>query len=489
MIRDVPPLLTLLALSALVLWAPIPFGSVTYDSRALLQAGCGVVLALAMLAGREEAPPRAARLPALALLLVAAWGVLQSLLLPAGIVRVLSPRAAELRVAAARLVGQPVPQRMPLSLAPDLSLRNACWWVAVCVAFFVAAAVARRRNARRALGLVLLVAAGFQVLYGSRRWSTGKAEIWGVTVNATNRLRGTFVNPDHLALYLELALVIAFAWLWWSLRRGRQPASLERRLMLVAPALLVWLGLFAAIAFTGSRAGLLAALGATAAQGAAAALRKRRWGWAPAGIGLGLLGIGTVAAVGLQEGLGRWLATSGYELTWNSRRVAYAATWELWQRFPWTGTGMASFRDAFPLVQPASIPGGWWHAHNDWLEALATLGVPGALLLLAGLGAAVHRLFQVLAGDNRGEDRAAALAGYGALAAAAVHSALDFGLTIPANALALAVLVGAAVGAPVVTSREAPPRRRRSRRAAERAAEPASDAGEEAPVPLPPAPP
>ncbi len=497
MIRDLPLLLALLALCLLLVWAPIPFGSVTYAARAGLQAGCAVALLLVLLTRRgEDGLGTGGRAVAVALLLVAGWGLLQALELPAALVRALSPEAAALRGAADTLAeAPPPPTRLALSLAPDLSRRNALWWAAVAAALFVAAAVGRRRPARRVLGLALLLAAGFEVLYGSHRWSSGASELWGVAMaGGPGRLRGTFINPDHLALFLELALVVAFGWFWWSLRRARAASSWERRLLLVGPALIVWLGFFAAIAFTGSRAGLLAAFGATVAQGAAAALRRRRWGLAPAGLGLALLGVGTVAAIGLQEGLGRWLATSPYELTWNSRHEAYAGTWELWQRFPWTGTGMATFRDAFPLVQAASIPGGWWHAHNDWLEALATLGIPGALLLLGGLAAAVHRLFQVLAGENRSEDRAAALAGYGALAAAAVHSALDFGLTIPANALALAILVGAACGAPVL-NREGPEavsrvrrrKRRRSRRAVEPEAAPERAGGEAAPEPFEPA--
>ncbi len=488
MIRDLPLLLALLALSALLVWAPLPFGSVTFAARAGLQIGCAAALLLALGSRREGPLGGGGRLPAAALLLISCWGALQTVELPASLVRALSPRAAALRVGAAELLGQQAPARMPLSLAPDLSRRNALWWAAVALAFFAAAAVGRPRQLRRVLALALGLAAGFEVLYGTSRWSSGASTLWGVHVpGGPGRLRGTFINPDHLALYLELSLVVSFAWLWWSLRRTRRTLTLEHRLLLVGPPLIVWLGLFAAIAFTGSRAGLLAALAATAAQGAAAALRRRRWGVAPAGLGLGLLGVATVVALGLQEGLGRWLATSPYELTWSSRRVAYAATWELWQRFPWTGTGMASFRDAFTMVQPATIPGGWWHAHNDWLEALATLGVPGALLLLAGLAATVHRLFRILAGDNRGEDRAAALAGYGALAAAAVHSGLDFGLTIPANALTLAILVGAAAGAPVVVSRE-PERRRRSHRRRGAAAEPAPDHGVAAAARVPPVP-
>jgi O-antigen ligase len=224
---------------------------------------------------------------------------------------------------------------------------------------------------------------------------------------------------------------------------------------------MLWLALFAAIAFTGSRAGLAAAVAATVAQGLVAAMRSRRWRLAAAGLGLSLLGLAGVAVLGLQQGLGRWLATTSYDVSWAARWGVYAATVDLWRLFPWTGTGMATFRDAFPLVAPASVGGGWWHAHNDWLEALATLGVPGAVLLLAGLAGLAWRLSRILGGSARSEDRGAAIAGCGALIAASVHSALDFGLTIPANALALTLLVGAAAGAPARRPAAEEERRRR----------------------------
>jgi ABC-type dipeptide/oligopeptide/nickel transport system permease subunit len=62
---------------------------------------------------------------------------LQAIDLPATVVRVLSPRAAALRTTAAELLALPAPQRMPLSLAPDLSRRNALWWAAVAVGLSV----------------------------------------------------------------------------------------------------------------------------------------------------------------------------------------------------------------------------------------------------------------------------------------------------------------------------------------------------------------
>src|SRR5207237_941635 len=139
MIRDVALVLTTAALVALLLWAPLPFGSVTYGARAGLELGC-VAAFLCSLGCR----------------------------------------------------------------------RHACG------------------RSRRALGLALLVAAAFEILYGTRRWTTDASLIWGVMVpGGPGRLRGTFVNPDHLALLLELSLAVAFAWLWWALRRSREALSLE----------------------------------------------------------------------------------------------------------------------------------------------------------------------------------------------------------------------------------------------------------------------
>jgi hypothetical protein len=66
-------------------------------------------------------------------------------------------------------------------------------------------------------------------------------------------------------------------------------------------------------------------------------------------------------------------------------------------------------------------------------------------MILVGLAAAVTRLLPVLRDGERSEDRGAALAALGALAAVAVHSCFDFGLSMPANSVTLAIIVGAAL--------------------------------------------
>src|SRR6185295_1032056 len=157
------------------------------------------------------------------------------------------------------------------------------------------------------------------------------------------RLRGTFVNPNHAALYLEMALPVAFAWGWWAARRAAGEAQLERRLLLVAPPVMLWLTLFAGLSFTGSRGGLLAAIAAVTVQGVLAARARKRWWVAPLGAVAALAGLAVVASLGFQEGLGRLVGTAISDVSWGARLREYGAVLELWGRFPVTGCGLGTF--------------------------------------------------------------------------------------------------------------------------------------------------
>jgi O-antigen ligase len=425
MIRHSRLLLTVL-LTGVLLWAPLPFGGVTPWAVASLQVLAFLALALAALAARP-AELRPVLLPAAALAGVALFGLVQSLAWPAGLVAVLSPGHAELARGAASLPG--VEGGLPhLSLAPAASRSAALVWAAVAGA--------------------VLAGGLFQVLLGARNQYLRSLSLWGVEIPASPRLHGTFVNPNHAAAYLEIGLAVAFAWGWWAARRARDETQIEHRILLLAGPCLFWLTLFIGLALSGSRGGLLAAVAAVTAQGLLAASVRGRWRWALLGLGAAAAGgLVVVATVGLREGLGRVLETHAGDVSWGARLTEYAAVLQLWRRFPVTGAGLGAFRDAFPLVQPESLQGTWWHAHSDLLELLATAGVPGVLLLVVGAAALVRRLFRVLQGQGRSEDRAAALALLGALTALAVHEMLDFGLTMPANAVTLAVLAGAAATA------------------------------------------
>ena len=114
-------------------------------------------------------------------------------------------------------------------------------------------------------------------------------------------------------------------------------------------------------------------------------------------------------------------------------------------RFPLLGSGLGTFVEAFPLVQPAALTLRTWdHAHSDPLELLVTAGAVGAAILFVGLFFLVVHLLRVFRSGNRTEDRMAGLAALGALGAVGFHELVDFGLTLPASSYTLAILLGAA---------------------------------------------
>jgi O-antigen ligase len=474
MIRQID-LLAIGLVALLLLWAPLPFGGVTPWAEASLEVLSFLALAAACLALERPADLKPVLLPAAALAGVALLGLVQALPWPAPVAALLSPGHARLFAEAAALLAPAPGGATRLTVAAAATRSAALVWAAVAAAIVAGAVAGRHRRGRRVLGGALLVSALFQIFFGARASLAGEKTLWGVEVPiSAARLRGTFFNPNHLAFYLELALPVAFAWAFWTVRRAKREASLEHRVLTVAPAVLVWIVLFAGLVFTASRGGLLAAVAAAGLQGALIGIHYRRWDLAPLGAAAAVVGVAVAAAAGVEEGLARLVHSLPTDVSWGARRQAWAATVELWRRFPLTGVGLGAFRDAFPLVQPASLPGTWWHAHSGPLEVLATTGLAGAVLLGAGLAPLVLRLLTVLARGRRSEDRAAGLAAIGALASVAIHESFDFGLTLPANALTLAVFAGAAASARLGNRPPAPipvtPLRKKERAREDRAA-------------------
>lgn len=446
MIRQ--PALRALPLAALLAWAPLPFGSATPRAAMVLRVTAFALAALALWIPVEGRARRAAVAPILALGAIAGLGFAQSCSLPIGLTRALSPRAAALAGENAALLGEAQPRAVPPSLAPLASRDASLDWLVPCAALAAGLHFGSSRRARRALASAVVGGGLFQVLYGAQQWFARATTIWRVPVPADQgaRLRGSFVNPNHLATYLAIALAITFAWLWWSVRQALRERGAEGLLRRLGPAAVVWLGLFVGLAFTASRAGLAAVCVATLAQAALVATREERRRVALGAVAILALGLLAIAAVGFREGLGRILGSTLAGAAGDARALAWSGTLQLWSAGPWFGSGLGSFRAAFPLVQPVGLGESvWWHAHNDWLELLATAGIAGAILALAGTVLLARELWSAFRDGERSEDAAAPLAALGALLAVALQELVDFGLTMPGNAFTLAALCGAAL--------------------------------------------
>ncbi len=259
--------------------------------------------------------------------------------------------------------------------------------------------------------------------------------------NTRSDVMGSFENRNHCAHFLVLGLGPLVAWLVASMRKS--PKSLQGRnlaaghksmavYLLIAAATIVIL----AILMTRSRGGAVA-LAAASVMLAALYWRRRlvneRYLYGVAGLVtlvvalLSIYGYDRVVdrlddfTEGSVEVLDR---NEGRRTIWNTNILAFEASWL-------AGAGAGSHRDICPAYLQEPVAKEYTHAENGYLQVATENGLPGALLLLAGIGLCGYwcvACYRRAADDDTLILLGAAAAG---LAASVVHSLVDFVWYIP----------------------------------------------------------
>jgi O-antigen ligase len=331
----------------------------------------------------------------------------------------------------------------PLSLSPpdtlDAVLRLAGY---LCVGI---AALVSFREERHLFQLMVVVAISglFQAVYGSVEYLSGHQHIFGYEKRYyTDVATGTFINRNHFAGYLAMALPFALA-LTARSRRGDRRWSFGQGPALwaaaVACAVLIWLG----VILSQSRAGLGAALVASLVlllMGTSKGLVRWRVAALVALIpALFLLWQDVRAPAERFAHLGEDLAAPSGRIT------VWEASASMVRAGPIAGTGLGTFDQAFDLHRDPRTTGRYDHAHNEYLQYLVEGGLALTLLtasLVIVVGSWIFR--RRTARQATGWDITPAVA---ALAALAFHIFVDFNLRIPATAVLTAVLLGLCLAA------------------------------------------
>jgi O-antigen ligase len=424
-----------------VLLAPVPYGAVTPSGVLRIQIFAFVIGAIGLLAGGQRWTP----LPILsigAMAGVAVVGAIQLIPMSPELLAALSPSSAAVYAEAngtLRLSGES-PLNLRLSIAPFETARVALLVLSYIFIFVASARLTVYRWQRTAVVSALLIAALGHVLYAA------------VAHPDEPRMHGTFINPNHFAGYLQIALAFAFAVIWVQVvtaaRRTHEEDAgqiVERRVFALTWRALIWAAIAVGIGFSMSRMGIAAQAAATAAMLVLALLhgRGRRLGRQGA-IALGVFAsaiLVVIAATG-QTPILRFLASDPRDPQSDLRFHIWQVSGRTWRKFPHFGSGLGSFRDAFRRSQPSELEGMIEQAHNDGLQLLVTGGWISLLLAAVAIGSFAILLARRWWLQKRRHEAAYALAAMGALIALLVHGLAEFNFSIPAIPATLAVMLG-----------------------------------------------
>jgi O-antigen ligase len=137
-----------------------------------------------------------------------------------------------------------------------------------------------------------------------------------------------------------------------------------------------------------------------------------------------------------------------------SRQEIWKDTWKMVRAHPITGSGLGAYNSVFPNYARHDGMYKVDYAHNDYLQMLSDGGIVGGLLVLVFIALLGSSVWRATRADDPLEAGLALGSGAG-LFALLVHSAFDFNLQIPSNAL-LFVFLSAMVSriAATVTERK-----------------------------------
>lgn len=329
----------------------------------------------------------------------------------------------------------------PLSMAPEWTW-NALWSLATPLAVILFAIQLSARELRFALTSVGLVVVLSAILAVAQLASDPKGPLYLYAVTNNGSAVGLFANRNHQALLLAAGFPVLGLWLA-QLGAWRRTNALVIRVAWICGALFI----IASLLVNGSRSGLVMgicaavmtwALSLFSAHPAEQRAQDRILRWLTWGGGAILLVFLIASAVSSDRAV-VFSRLMNSELVDDARIRNLPATVEMLRDvFPW-GSGIGSFQPVFQIYESDDMisPVYMNHAHNDWLEAIATGGIPAALLLIALLVIVVFQVF-ALARRN-GSDRLLCGTGLILLLLCAIGSLSDYPVRVPAIAVLMAL--------------------------------------------------
>ena len=450
--------MTLLAASlAAVAWGALAFGAVYPWAFTPLAIACASIGLAALFIERRGRPPIGAL--AIGLLAIGVAIGLQLVPLPAAVLARVSP-GSDGFLNQYELSYTVMHQAHPISIAPASTAVGLMLFAAFAL-FLLGLSRLASVAAASSIGRPLIWFGIVLALVGIAQYTLTADEVhpliygfWQPRFNS--HPFGPFVNPNHFAGWMLMALPLALAAFYDGLLRAIHPAPRphkDRMALLGSPQfgvlMMFVLSCFVmglSLVMTRSRSGIAAfALGSVLAGWVVFRQQTGRVAKAVVAAAFLVLLLGTAGWAGFDAAFGKFLADR-QGLSMGGRIGAWKDTLQIIRRFPLTGSGLDTYGTAMILYQTGTRALHFQEAHNDYLQ----LAAEGGLLV----GLPVLFTAAVFVRDVRRRFREAPKKGttywfrVGAaigLVSIALQSLVEFSLQMPGNAALFAVLAAIAL--------------------------------------------
>ena len=435
----------------LIAWLPLPLGSNRPWAEAIMEIWAFSLMFLWLIAFMryqvQTSEPYQKAAPVIGLFLLwLAWILLQIIPLPPVWVASLSPTAFDLHI----LMNST--DLMTLSL--DLYATVAGWFksLAYILIFILSLLLIHSRRRLRQLAYVVIYSGLFQAVYGSLMTLSGLG--YGFFIQnpaALNVATGTFINRNHFAGYLVMALSVGIGMMIASLDT-ESDYTVKQRLRYYLKLILskklrlrLYLAMMViALVLTHSRMGNTSFFVSLMIAGGLGLILSKHATRGTVILLISLIAI-DVFIVGAWFGLEKVVERiEETRLVKETRDEVDIYVYQQWKDYKWTGSGLGSFYSVFPKYRKEDVDGFYDHTHNDYLEFASDTGVIGAVLLGSIVAMSIYA---ALVAQYRRRDplmRGISFAAIMSICAMLIHATVDFNLQIPANAATFMLILSMA---------------------------------------------
>jgi O-antigen ligase len=437
-----------------VAWGALAFGAVYpwgYWPLAIAAQACGF---LGLLAAGRTRVAFASRALVLAFCGVAAAGLLQVIPLPVGVLAAITPATIPVVSNIDFQLGAGLTAVHPSSIAPSATWAALALYGSFTVFLFGVTRLVSLQGAKRLVeGLTIL--AVVVALVGIVQKPLYAGSIYGFWEPETGgNPFGPFVNKNHFAGWMLMALPLTLALLCAGLEHGTRGVKPEwryrilwlsspeaNRLILLASAAAV---MALALVLTMSRSGIsalalsLLMTGWFVVKGVRGRSRK-----AAGAAYLLLLVVTVVAWVGADVIVGHFSKADWSEF--NNRRGAWADAVNVARTFPITGTGLNTYDTAARFYQRHDLENHFGESHNDYLQLAAEGGLLVGIPVVVCLGLFVRDVRRRLEEDEGTAAWWLRRGAVTALIAVALQETVEFSLQMPGNAALFALVCAIAL--------------------------------------------